>query len=257
MRGTMSGKKKGQNGGPRGPRENIAMWVLGGTFGGLIALSIAMICAAGSEDRGEAAEKVFTMVLPMVGTWVGTVLAYYFSGEAYEKASESLTDSVRKLTDQKLASIPVREAMIPKTSMIYVSLPARNGAKKVNLKTELIDKLKPPVTRLPVLDPKGVVKYIIHQSLIFKFISEKTFELGAAFDAGAQTLEDFLAHADMRQMVSRSIATVGIDATLAKAKQEMEDTDDSQDVFVTDTGKPDRPVLGWLTNIMIAKHAKA
>lgn len=257
MRGTMSGKKNGQNGGARGPRENIAMWVLGGTFGGLIALSIAMICTAGSEGRGAATENVFTMVLPMVGTWVGTVLAYYFSGEAYEKASESLTDSVRMLTDQKLASITVREAMIPKASMTYVSLPARNGAENVNLKTELIDKLKPPVTRLPVLDAKGVVKYVIHQSLIFKFISEKTFELGERFDAGAQTLKDFLAHPDMKQMVSRSIAVIGIEATLAEAKRKMEDTENCQDIFVTDTGAPNRPVLGWLTNIMIAKHAKA
>jgi hypothetical protein len=36
----------------------------------------------------------------------------------------------------------------------------------------------------------------------------------------------------------------------------MDGVKDCQDVFVAEHGKPDEPVMGWLTNIDIAKNAK-
>jgi hypothetical protein len=251
--------KKQRNGGVEKQRARIAICVMGGTFGGLVALAIAMIATAADGQQGVAAEKVFTMVVPMLGTLMGTVMAYYFSGEAYEKASRSLTDSIGKLTDQKLARIPVKDVMIRRSSMTCVILPKADDGSKVNLKNELIDKLHPPVTRLPVLDDQDVARYIVHQSLIYKFISDKTIEKkkpSDTFDASTQTLKDFLNHPDMQRMVE-SFAVISTDASLADAKSAMEDMASCQDVFVTETGQPKSPVLGWLTNVEIGKHAKA
>ena len=54
-----------------------------------------------------------------------------------------------------------------------------------------------------------------------------------------------------------SIAVVSQRATLADAKDAMESTPNCQDVFVTKNGKREKPVVGWLTNVRIAEHARA
>jgi hypothetical protein len=58
------------------------------------------------------------------------------------------------------------------------------------------------------------------------------------------------------ELVEKSIAFVASKATLEDAKAEMEKTSNCQDVFVTQTGKADEPIQGWLTNTEISKHLK-
>jgi hypothetical protein len=144
--------------------------------------------------------------------------------------------------------------------MKVVKLPQSGGEGQINLKTGLIDQFKGHITRLPVLNVKGAAKYMIHQSLIFKFVTEKTLEASArnkAFDVTQTTLKDFLAYADMKEQVTKTIAFVHLEGTLADAKDRMEKITGCQDVFVTADGSPGKPVEGWLTNIDISKHAKA
>ena len=62
-------------------RFKIALWLVGGA--GLIILTVAIIAISVAKDQGAMAEKVLTMVVPMLATWVGTVIAYYFSSENY------------------------------------------------------------------------------------------------------------------------------------------------------------------------------
>lgn len=61
----------------------------------------------------------------------------------------------------------------------------------------------------------------------------------------------------MEVMVSGSLAFVPINATLAEAKQKMEETKNCQDVFVTDNGDKNGHVRGWLTNVEIVRHLQA
>jgi hypothetical protein len=118
------------------------------------------------------------MLVPMIGTWVGTLLAYYFSGDNFTKASQSVSKLVDQITTDKLKAIPVTQAMIPKTGIQLVQLPAGNDEASVNLKTGIVDRYRDPVTRLPVLDDQGRVKYIIHQSLVYKYIADKVIAGG-------------------------------------------------------------------------------
>ena len=65
-------------------RNRIAFWI---TFGGLIAVTILgafVILLAAKNDRGDAAKLVFGSLLPLLGTWVGTVLAFYFAKANFE-----------------------------------------------------------------------------------------------------------------------------------------------------------------------------
>jgi hypothetical protein len=52
----------------------------------------------------------------------------------------------------------------------------------------------------------------------------------------------------MEQVFAGSFAVVGPDSSMAAAKAAMNEISGCQDVFVTESGTPDGPVLGWLTN---------
>ena len=61
----------------------------------------------------------------------------------------------------------------------------------------------------------------------------------------------------MPDLVEKSLGFVSVKATLGDAKATMEKTKNCQDVFVTENGRADEPVIGWLPNTDISKHAKA
>jgi hypothetical protein len=126
--------------------------------------------------------------------------------------------------------------------------------------TDLHKLLKGVVTRIPILNDKGAVKYIIHQSMLYKFISEKSIESmkvgGPPFNVGTSSLEDFLQFPEMGELVEKSIAFVSAKATLGDAKTAMEKTKNCQDVFVTENGKSEEPIIGWLPNTEISKHTR-
>ena len=62
------------NGVTQKARADIAKYVIWGALGGLVALSIVMIALGGQKDS--PADKVFMMLVPLLGTWVGTVITF-------------------------------------------------------------------------------------------------------------------------------------------------------------------------------------
>src|SRR5271155_1830489 len=47
------------------------------------------------QDAARSAQNVLGSVLPLLGTWVGTILAYYFSKENFEAATKSVTEMAK------------------------------------------------------------------------------------------------------------------------------------------------------------------
>jgi len=257
----MKDKAIKQEGVPQRERAVLAQWVIGGSVIGMIIFAAAMIFSAKAGETGIAAEKAFTMVIPLFGTWMGTVLAFYFAGTTYEAANQNVSNLVEQVIDTKLRKISVKEAMIPVAAMQYVTLTSGDDdGSSIKLQEDVINRLKDPVTRLPVLSSGGVAMYIVHQSLVYKYITMKTIEAAKrsqAFDVNGQTLKSFLDFDDMKEMVSRTIAFVSLNDTLADAKNAMERIRDCQDVLVTDDGNRAKPVRGWLTNVDISRQSKA
>jgi hypothetical protein len=56
-------------------------------------IGVAVLGAVGIY-KGETAKDLLTMLLPVVGTWVGTVLAFYFGKEQLEAANRTVDDGV-------------------------------------------------------------------------------------------------------------------------------------------------------------------
>jgi hypothetical protein len=70
-------------------RPRLASLLVGFSVAGLTIMSVTVIALAPSADRYDASQLVFGAVLPVLGTWVGTVLAFYFARENFESATES------------------------------------------------------------------------------------------------------------------------------------------------------------------------
>lgn len=181
-----------------------------------------------------------------------------FSKQATDKLNETFTtlfrtsqgegDDARKDKLDRLE--PVKSVMIPLAKIEKVVLSPGETAKDLKL-GDLVDKLGPTVTRIPVIDAEERGKYVIHEGLLCRYIAQQART--GTFDVNTSTLEEFLEDPRNRTLVE-ALAFVALEATLAEAREAMEKVEHCRDAFVTEHGKKDERVIGWLTNVDIAKR---
>lgn len=217
-------------------------------------LAIVVLCATiviASSDRAGASEKVLNTLLPLLGTWVGTVLAYYFSKENLAAATSSVTTLARQISgDDRLRTISVKDRMLPRSRIATLPRPPEDATKLVDIAAFMTAR---NVRRLPVVDANDVVELIVHRSEIDRFIAAGA--LTGAKPVAALTWKDLLDVPELRTMFG-SFATVAETATMTDAKAQMEKTPNCEDVFVTDNGKKDGKLLGWVTDNDIIAAAR-
>jgi hypothetical protein len=235
----------------------IAKLVLGiSGIGILVIAAVALGGAAFSGNREhfkDTSQLVFNSLLPLLGTWVGTVLAYYFSRKNFESASQSVERMVTLTTEQRLGQLLVQKEMLRPGQITVFQIPPGKSPKDVLLK-DLRIKLGDKITRIPVVDSNGVVLYIVHQSGLFKFIAEKA--LGGGANIEKLTLQDLVDDAELKNWVT-NIVYIPESASVADAKKKMDDQKGCQDLIVTQTGSNAEPMLGWMTNVDIGRLSKA
>jgi hypothetical protein len=194
-------------------------------------------------------------------------LAGMFSKQAIDKLREVFDNLFRTATGtgdversgKLVGHLAVAEKMIPINKITAYRIPAGQTAEHVKI-LDIYEKYGGVVTRLPVLSSDDAVLHVIHQSLVYKFISAESVAAARqtqAFDPNTLTLRDFLGFEDMSSLVTDSIAFVPETACISEAKRKMEDTPRCQDVFVTATGERTEPVRGWLTNVDIGRLSTA
>ena len=238
---------------PVGARNTLAFGITAISIVGIILLGIVIILTSADQQRSETAKTLMATVLPLFGSWVGTVLAFYFSRENFESANRSVAALVKQITpEEKLQSIPVKEVMLPKDKLYFKRLPA-DQLKLVETRDEM-KKLKR--NRLPILDADDHPKYMIHVSAINEYLASQAL-IKPPVDLNSLTLQKLLDDdAELKQLFETAFAVVKEDVNLAICKQAMDLIQGCQDIFVTKNGKRDEPILGWLTNVMIAEKAQ-
>jgi hypothetical protein len=256
-----------KNGKELDSRFYIAVWILACSGIGVVLLSgLVIISAWNSTKIQEVAQIVFSAVLPLLATWVGTVLAYYYSKENFESANRNVREMVNKMTSmEKLQSVSVSKALIPIKDMVCFRLSVQKPDEgKVFLKLDLLGLLEDKNrNRLPILDQNDKPKYVIHRSLIDRFLTEKMLTSAAPAAPAAPvdhtklTLKDMIESSseEVKKFLRVSFATVRETDTLADAKREMDREKGRLDVLVTRDGTANSPVVGWITNQIINDHA--
>lgn len=199
----------------------------------------------------------FTMLLPVLGTWVGTVLAFYFSRENFAEAAQQTADLVKQLSpEQRLEQIPVVEAMISLEDMSTTKFVLTKPEDKIKIWEEIIEGVlnKLNKNRLPILDDLGRIKYVIHRSIIDKYIAEQAISGNA--DVKSLTLSDMIISNNYAQIAS-AFGTVGKTTKLIAVKQQIDGNPNCSDVFVTEDGTKNGRAVGWITNVIVAEKGQA
>ena len=248
-------------------RNEIARALLYSAIGGIVVLAALIIVLSFARPTAAAQAKVvFDSLLPVFGTWVGTLLAFYFSKENFEAATKSVTEIAKAgvTGTEKLKSLRVRDAM-KRADQIVTLPPNWQGKKSEEIPIgEVVSHLgAKKVDRLPLFadnKPSGRAVCVIHLSNIHRFLARKTL---AGQPTDALKLAELLADAELAPVFKHSYTCVAETCTLADAKTAMDEQSKAlsplgncYDVFVTSTGSETEPVIGWITNDIINENAK-
>ena len=221
-----------------------------------------------SYDKGlSTLQYVFGALLPLVATWMGTVLAFYFGSKNFEAANKSMQDIVKKFatSDDKLKSINVLQdgAMIALKDIVINHDIDKKAEADILIKKDLIDFINSNKKgeRLPILDNNNILRYIIHKSTLTDFafnLSVKKYPKIADKTPETATLADAINSSDSEMLTSltKGAAFVSKAATVFDVQQKIINNSLCQDVFVTETGKDSEPIIGWITNSKIEELAK-
>jgi ABC-type sugar transport system permease subunit len=84
-----------------GYRNTVACGVLIVAGVSIVGLGVATILLSPSN-----AQSTFNLVLPVLASWVATVLVFYFGRENFESASRQVREMADKLTPEQRAKTP-------------------------------------------------------------------------------------------------------------------------------------------------------
>jgi len=233
-------------------RTLLALTVTGLGILGLAAVSMMALSNAPQEQKAEAARLVFASIVPLIGTWVGSVLAYYFTSQNLKAGS-----------DTALAAVTAAGGISPETPVWKVmtsfgnikpikTVADDNAARDVQL-AGLYGELTNDRARIPIVTSGNHASplYVVHMTDIEKYSASLTPPVGPR-DL-TQKLTDMLSSAGADFKGLTSFVVVPESATLAEARAALRAVSGAKDVFVTSSGARNGTVLGWLTNSDLAK----
>ena len=206
----------------------------------------------------DIAKYVLGVLLPVIGAWVGTVLAFYFGQVNFEAASRSAANLVRQLSPrEKLQAEKAANAMMKINEVTSFTIPSDKNEADITIE-ELIkdgfekDKSRPR-QRLPILDAEGRGKYVLHRSTIDAFVAPK--KNPPDVDETTMSVKDLLEDSKMKDYIVNSFLPLTADATLADAKDLLDKNPQCLDILVTQDGTKNGNVVGWITNVMVLNAA--
>ena len=235
----------------------------------ILAIAALIILVAGvnairfpeKEQRDQffdIAKYILGVLLPVIGAWVGTVLAFYFGQVNFEAASRSAANLVRQLSPrEKLQAEAASQAMMKINEVTTFKIPPDKTEADITIR-ELIDEgfekdKSHPRQRLPILDAESRGKYVLHRSTIDAFVAP--MKRPPDVDESTLSLKDLLEDSKIKDYIVNSFLPVAPDATLADAKDLLDKNPQCLDILVTQDGTKNAIVVGWITNVMVLNAA--
>lgn len=227
-------------------REKLALYIL--VLSVVAIFGVAITAMIVGRNDPETSKTIFNTLLPVVATWVGTILAFYFGRENFESASNQMQKVIQKLSPEQRSNSSVSSIMKTIANVITYSFAEGKGDEEVTLE-ELKMKFTDRINRLPILNPDGSAKYMIHDSSIDKYYGEG----GNKTDSLKEFIENQKSLENKREFgLGHAFIVVSEKTTLAEANTEMEQLSFCRDIFVTRTGNASEAVIGWISNVRMA-----
>lgn len=180
-------------------------------------------------------EQLFNLLLPLISTWIGTLLAFYFGRENFEAATKSYDQLINKLSPEILDDILIRQVMIDKYTMVSLDVNNKliSNFDVKNLR-DFLDGINK--TRLPILE-SNKVKYVIHKSTLSdELLKEKPATSMTEFANNNKKITDFF--------------ILNENKNVEEARKIMNEKN-FKDLFVVDNNDL---MVGWLTDTQIIRY---
>ncbi|HTD41959.1 MAG TPA: hypothetical protein VK671_15125 [Mucilaginibacter sp.] len=235
----------------------------------LTLLGMAWLNIANKDVNNSTFDNIktlFNILLPVVGTWMGTMLAFYFSKDNFEAANEQAKTLVNQMNpDQGNQQLSVADIMVKPNESALLMRDSMDAFKKTSL-SELIQTMEESHSdRLPILE-KETLKFLflIYRTTIERFqaaIATSSVKVNketvSPTDISTLTMQAmFDSDFDLfNKIKDQKACFLPINATMDKVKQAMQDNTICQDVFITQTGSSDEKVEGWITNLMVIEKS--
>lgn len=219
-----------------GARSLLAILITTFSIIGITIISIIFIIVSPPGERKTSASQVFSGVLPLYGTWVGTLLAFYFAKENFEAAKDAFQTSS---TSSDLESIPVSSVI---STTRFFSLNEKLNANELlgDIKNELEKNNR---RRLPILKESGNLKFLVYERDIDKYAGEQ----GNSYDN--KNLKDFIDYIDSTKSdLIKPVVYIEKNISLSKADDKRRKKDGCHDIIVTENGEADSKVIGYITD---------
>lgn len=242
-------------------RERIALGVLIASIGAVLVISGIVVWKG--KDK-ETSQNVMSATLPLYGTWVGTILAFYFSRNAFESAStassrnaEMYNQFARGLVS---AASPPNDmlAKIPLKSLANGLVFSENDlAKPIN--DVVADMVSKERYRVIVVDAEKKYVDLISRINASAFLapagSSSAQPANANSPSTQPSIKDYL---DWRRNQGAKVQPIVVflpeTATLADADAKLKETPGCRDVVVTSDGNPTSSVVVYVTDTDINEY---
>jgi hypothetical protein len=241
-------------------REALAHAVVTGGIGLIVVVAVGSLFCAGlnavfwpddptkTTTFFDMAKWVLSSVLPVVGAWVGGVLAFYFGKDNFKAGAENVQNLIKQLSpQQKLEARKADDSGIAMTSAHAFGLGVSAKLEDVDLRQVDFKAYE----RLPFVDSAGAVRACLHRSTYDKYCKDLT----DAEKVGPAKMV-------MRELCKKlnwnpeaSFATVSGSDSLATVQGLMKANKECRDVFVTADGTKPTAAKRWITDDDLLKVA--
>ena len=253
-----------------GDRLKLANRIVWTAIVGIGAIAIVIILVTAriyfkeNQEDFKATEAVAVLqalmasILPLLGAWVGAVIAFYFAKENFDAGAQNTRALLKEVLPNPLETIFAREVMIEnKDGALERARPTSEDASSLSN------------TVLPRFEGKGLSRIVIlknddtgvgvaHDGYVNRFLVDG-IKKGTWPQVTDATLKMLLDDPELQKILANSVVYVGRGATLAEVKNKMDSASKGakyscRDAFVTDTGDATGKVIGYISDIDLGKH---
>ena len=218
--------------------QNVVLIGTLGIAGTAVAVILALALQKDKAGLATTLLSIFTSVVPVFATWVGTVMAFYFTNESFKQAAQSAQGAALRLDPTPITK---PGTMIPYERIIRYEIESKDlasgqDAMMVAAQIKLnnfVSRFNPPgVVRVVIFDDNRHPVFVLNNDLMPANIQD------------SDTVQRYLDQGTNRDS-ALNFAFTAATATLDDAKRLIELRKVS-DIFVTAHGRADEPVIGWV-----------
>ncbi len=241
----------------------LSLLIIGLSMAILIFVIIFAKCI-GSENSSLNPETVFTAIIGLVGSWVGAIIAFYYSKDNFEAASKASNELVAKVSQNNHHTTTAKEIMMTTNQLVSITYNTNDTTNEKYKLSVIIEEKFKGNNRLPIFSEDLKPLYILHRSVLDKFISSKFFANKDDDTSSELYLKDLLEVEKIKSQMSAFVTAKETDslavvkALMERKVVEMEDDNKNvlvSDAFVTQNGTDNSVALGWISNVMISQKA--